>query len=416
MISICERRDVAQTKFVLRGMKTVKSYTSYERVLQALRHKEPDRVPFDLGASVLTGMNRHAYKALRDYLGLPEREIVICDPMQQLARIDEDVIARLQVDVRCVDPDPPGYNPHAVAEHRDGDYCRMTDEWGIGWRMPVVGGHYFDMEKRPLAEAETIEDLKAYELPAGDDPARFASMRQRADRFVHEDKKAYILGRHAAGIWELCLWSCGFEKFFCDMLAAPDFSHALMRKFTDNKLAYWEKALDTVGSNVLIISEADDLATQKSLLCSVELYREMVHPYHKELFHFIKERAKRNGAPETYIFYHTCGSMLPFADLLAEEGVDILNPVQVNAQGMDSKIVKKELGDRFSFWGGGVDTQHVLPFGTPQQVRDEVRRRIDDLAPGGGFVFNTVHNVQSDVPPENYMAMWDALQEYGVYR
>jgi len=158
------------------------------------------------------------------------------------------------------------------------------------------------------------------------------------------------------------------------------------------------------------------LATQNSQLCSVDLYREMVSPYHKELFGFMKERARKNGAKETYVFYHTCGAMLPFADLLSEEGVDILNPVQVSATDMDSKNLKKLLGDRFTFWGGGVDTQRVLPHGTPQEVKDEVRRRIDDFAPGGGFVFAAVHNVQGDVPPQNYMAMWEALREYGVYR
>jgi uroporphyrinogen decarboxylase len=392
--------------------------TSYERVLTALRHKEPDKVPFDLGACVLTGMNVAAYRALRRFLGLPEGKIDIQDMTQQLARIDDDVVNLLKVDVRGVDP-----NPIAVAPMRneprlspDGRYTVMTDELGISWRMPVDGGHYFDMVSHPLADAESIEDLEHYVLPAGDDPSRFTGMKARADFYVNQEKRAYILGRHNAGIWELALWTSGFEKFFCDMIAEKEFSHALMRKITDYKLAYWEKALDEVGSNVLVVSEADDLATQNSLLVSPELYREMVSPYHRELFGFIRDRARKNGADEIYIFYHTCGSMLPFADLLHEEGVNILNPVQVSAKDMDSARVKKELGSRFTFWGGGVDTQHVLPKGTPGQVKDEVRRRIDDLAPGGGFVFSTVHNVQSDVPPENYMAMWEALQEYGAYR
>ncbi len=392
--------------------------TSYERVLTALRHKEPDRIPFDLGACVLTGMNVSAYRALRKFLGLPEAAIDIQDMTQQLARIDDDVVNLLKVDVRGVDP-----NPIAVAPMRseprlspDGKYTLMTDELGIGWRMPVDGGHYFDMVSHPLEDAETVEDLSAYHMPAGDAPSRFTGMKARADFYVNQEKRAYILGRHNAGIWELALWTSGFEKFFCDMIAEKEFSHALMRKITDYKLAYWEKAMDEVGENVLIVSEADDLATQNSQLVSPQLYREMVSPYHKELFGFIRDRARKNGAPEIYIFYHTCGSMLPFADMLREEGVDILNPVQVSAKDMDSARLKRELGSRFTFWGGGVDTQHVLPKGTPREVKDEVRRRIDDLAPGGGFIFSTVHNVQSDVPPENYMAMWEALQEYGVYR
>ena len=392
--------------------------TSHERVLKALRHQEADRLPFDLGACVLTGMNVHCYRALRKYLGLPEVAIELCDTTQQLARIHDDVVDLLKVDVRGVDPMPLSEAPLRVDAHPDKSsrYTEMTDELGITWRMPLDGGHYFDMVRHPLADAESIEDLDAYAFPPGGDASRFVTMKQRADAYRYGEQRAYILGRHNAGIWELALWMSGFEKFFCDMMVEKEFSHRLMRKITDYKLEYWEKALDTVGDNVLVISEADDLATQNSLLCSVELYREMVHPYHKELFHFIKDRAKKNGAPETYLFYHTCGSMLPFADLLHEEGVDILNPVQVSAKDMDSKRLKKELGDRFTFWGGGVDTQYVLPRGTVQEVKDEVRRRIDDFAPGGGFVFSTVHNVQFDVPPENYMAMWEAMREYGVYR
>ena len=392
--------------------------TSYERVLTALRHKEPDRVPFDLGASVLTGMNIRAYKALRRYLGLPETDTQIQDEVQQLACVEDDVLDLLHVDVRGVAPNPIAAAPMRVPSHlaAGGKHYERRDELGVCWHMPADGGHYFDMVSHPLAQAETVEDLDRYVFPPGGDPSRFAGMKQRADFFRFERQQAYILGQHNAGIWELALWLNGFEKFFCDMLAEKEYAHALMRRITDYKLAYWEKALDTVGDNVLIVSEADDLATQHSQLCSVELYKEMVSPYHKELFGFIKERARKNGAEEVYLFYHTCGAMLPFADLLSEEGVDILNPVQVSAQGMDSRDVKKLLGDRFSFWGGGVDTQRVLPHGTPQEVKDEVRRRIDDLAPGGGFVFSTVHNVQSDVPPQNYMAMWEALREYGVYR
>ncbi|MCL1795591.1 MAG: hypothetical protein FWG37_01740 [Clostridia bacterium] len=392
--------------------------TSYDRVLTALRHQEPDRIPFDLGACVLTGMNIHAYRALRRYLGLPETETQLVDAMQQLARIEDDVISLLHVDVRGVDPNPIAAAPLRVPQYlrADGKYYEMRDELGICWHMPVEGGKYFDMVSHPLADAETVADLDRYEFPPGGDPSRFTGMKQRADFYRFEERRAYILGRHNAGIWELALWMRGFEKFFCDMLAEKEFSHALMRRITDYKLAYWEKALDAVGDNVLIISEADDLATQHSQLCSVELYKEMVSPYHKELFGFIKDRARKNGAPETYLFYHTCGAMLPFADLLSEEGVDILNPVQVSATDMASENLKKSIGDRFTFWGGGVDTQHILPRGTPGEVRDEVRRRIDDFATGGGFVFTTVHNVQGDVPPQNYMAMWEALREYGVYR
>ena len=386
-------------------------YTSFERVKAALEHREADRVPFDLGGSVLTGMNRHTYAKLRKYLGLADKDIEIVDPMQQLARIDQDMLDRLEVDVMCCDPSPPSKKGLAKDPVRDGDYYKMYDEWGIEWKMPAEGGHYFDMTGHPFKNVESAQALEEFPWPDPVDPARFATLKERADKYVFDWKKAYILGRQYAGIWETALWMNGFEKFFCDMIVNEEYAHALMNKITELKMRYWENALDAVGENVLVISEADDLATQNSLLCSVELYKKMVHPYHKKLFSFIKQKAKSR----VYIFYHTCGACVPFIPLLIEEGVDILNPVQVSAAGIDTKMLKREFGKDITFWGGGVDTQRVLPAGSPNEVREEVKRRIEDLAPGGGMVFATVHNVQSDVPPENFMAMWEAMREYGVY-
>jgi uroporphyrinogen decarboxylase len=329
-----------------------------------------------------------------------------------LARIDDDMVERLKIDVRCVDPDPPSEKGLSTDMEIDGNYYKMTDEWGIEWKMPVKNGHYFDMQKRPLENAETVEGIEKFPWPDPIDNARFATLKQRADRYVNEEKRAYILGRQYAGIWETALWMCGFEKFFCDMMLNKEFAHYLMNKITELKMQYWEKALESVGDTALVISEADDLATQNSLLCSEELYKEVGHPYHKKLFRFIKEKAKNR----VYIFYHTCGATKQFIPHLIDEGVDILNPVQVNAAGMDTKILKREFGKDITFWGGGVDTQHILPFGSPKEVKEEVKRRIEDLAPGGGFVFSAVHNVQGDVPAENFMAMWETLQEYGSYK
>ncbi len=386
--------------------------TSYERVKTALAHREPDRVPFDLGGSVLTGINRHALARLRRHLGLPESTAPLMHVTGQLALVEPDLQEALGVDVACVNPDPPLSPGLATPPTREGDYWATRDEWGITWKMPVEGGHYFDMTDQPLKAAETPEDLEKFPWPDPEDPGRFATLKARADAAVLGDKKAYILGRFVAGIWETALWMCGFDKFFADMLTNERFAHALMEKITELKMRYWQKALEAVGDNVLLVSEADDLATQQSLLCSVDLYRSMVHPYHKKLFSFIKATARS----PVHIFYHSCGAVRPLIPLLIEEGVDVLNPVQVSARDMDTRELKREFGRDMTFWGGGVDTQRVLPSGSPAEVRDEVRRRIEDLAPGGGFVFATVHNVQSDVSPENIMAMWSALREFGAYR
>ena len=386
------------------------NWTSRERVKAALEHREPDRVPFDLGGSVLTGMNKVAYWNLRHALDFPELPIELQDQVQQLARIDQDMLDWLRVDVRCVDPSPPQSAPLARPVVDEGHYYSFTNEWGIVWKMPVNDGFYFDMRGHPLADA-SVSDLAKYPWPDPEDPGRFETMKERADRYTGEEQRAYILGRHSAGIFEMALWTRGFEKFFMDLALDPPFAEALLDTITDLKIRYWGKALETVGTNVMIVSEADDIATQRGPMISPEMYRKFISPRHKRLFDFIRKTAQA----KVYLFYHSCGAVKDFIPTLIEEGVDILNPVQVTAAGMDTAELKRQFGRDITFWGGGIDTQGTLPHGTPDQVREEVKRRIDDLAPGGGFVFNTVHNVQADVPPQNYLAMWEALQEYGGY-
>lgn len=389
---------------------TSTNMTSYERIRTALHHQEPDRIPFDIGATAVTGINIHLYKKLRNALGLPELEPEVLDVTQQLGKVDEDVKAALNIDVSAVFPGAPSQNTNIKPIEKGDRYFTRSDEWGIQWKMPVENGHYFDMVGHPLTSVTTPEELDKYNWPNPTDDAIFETMKPQADKIVYEEKRAAVIGS-GPGIWELALWTNGFEKFFSEMAANKRYAHAVMRKLTDYKLAYWKKALDVLGENILVAYEADDLATQKSLLVSPRMYKELIHPYHKELYNFIHSYAKN----EVFVFYHSCGACKPLIPLLIEEGVNILNPVQVSATGMDTAELKKEFGKDITFWGGGVDTQHVLPFGTEAEVKDEVRRRIDDLAKDGGFVFAAIHNVQSDVPVQNLMAMWNALQEYGRY-
>lgn len=384
-------------------------WTSRARVEAALNHKEPDRVPFDLGGTILTGIHHIAYRNLRKHLGLPEVAIVIEDACQQLARVDEDLKERLKVDVWGINPSAP---PNATPQRRIEDgYSKLVDEWGIEWWMPIEGGFYHDMRKHPLINVDTIEGLKKYKFPDPEHPARFAGMAERADELMNKKQVAYVLGRNAAGIFEVALWLRGFENFFCDLIQNTAFAEALLDIICEIKMRYWSKALTTVGKNVMIVSEADDLSSQDRCLISPQMYRKFLKPRHSRLFAHIKKSAE---AP-VKIFYHCCGAVRPLIPDLIEAGIDILNPVQVSAEGMDTRELKREFGKYITFHGGGVDTQKILPRGTPQQVKDEVKRRIDELAPGGGFIFAAVHNIQADVPPQNIMAMWEALQEYGVY-
>lgn len=384
------------------------TWTSRKRVEASLNHREPDRIPFDLGGSILTGISAKAYRRLRDYLGLPEIEIEIEDICQGLGRVHDDVKQRLGVDVYGVNPGKTRTsNVKMVSE--DG-YDKFVDEWGIEWWRPQDGGLYFDMRKHPLAEVEDVSELAGRKWPDPLDPGRYEGMAEKADDLMNKKQVAYILGRNAPGIFEIAMWSRGHENFYCDLIANQPLAEYLLDTVMEIKMKYWEKALSLVGDNVMMISEADDIASQNAPLISPELYRKLIKPRHQKLFGFIKKKA-----PRAKIFYHSCGAIMDMIPDLIEEGVEILNPVQVSAAGMDTRELKRRFGKDVTFYGGGVDTQRVLPFGTPGEVRDEVKRRIDDLAPGGGFIFNTVHNIQADVPPENIMAMWETLREYGKY-
>jgi uroporphyrinogen decarboxylase len=194
-----------------------------------------------------------------------------------------------------------------------------------------------------------------------------------------------------------------------DLLADRKLAEALMDRLTEAHIRRFRRYADTIGKYVQVIHVEDDLGMEDRPLLSPALYREAVRPYHARLYSYIKSHC------DAYLMLHTDGAVRPLIPDFIEMGVDILNPVQVSAAGMDPQQLKREFGDDIVFWGGGCDTQAVLPFGTPEDVREEVKRRIDHLAPGGGFVFTQIHNVQPHVPPENVVAMFEAAREYGRY-
>lgn len=378
-----------------------------ERVLLALNHKEPDRVPYDLGGTVVTGIHHKAYTAWRQALGLPPREVKIIDMIQQLAQVDDDMMDRLGVDMRNISPRSSASFQITVGDM--GDYTYFYDEWKIGWRSPKDGGLYYDMFDHPLRGEITVEDVDKFPMPDPLDPARFVGLREAALHVRDVEQRAVVFGNISAGIFEMLTWLRGYSDAYADWGESSPAALRIMDRMLQIQLAFWEKALDLVGDVIDVAQIADDIAGQDGPLISPRSYRRLLKPLHKELCDFIHART---GAR---IFMHSCGAIRPFIPDFIEIGIDIINPVQVSAAGMDSAELKREFGRDIVFWGGGVDTQRVLGTGSPDDVRAEVRRRLDDLMPGGGFVFNTVHNIQGNVPVENLMAMWETVQEHGRY-
>jgi uroporphyrinogen decarboxylase len=381
-----------------------------ERVLAALNHREPDKIPFDIGGAPNTGIHIIAYSNLlkhwRDY-----REVELGDFIFQTALIDEDILQRLKVDLRGLDFSVFG-SPKIQSELKeDNKYFYFTGDWGIKWVMPKINGLYYDVRQRPLSgriEPEEIDTLNIPNLPSREEIDFF----KRKAKIYREKGFAVVLAGPDGGILEHAFGIRGHEDFMIDMVSEQGLAKKLLDKILIYKLQYWELMLKEMGNLVDIVSEGDDMATQESLLISPKLYRSMLKPLHRELFCCMRKNAEK----PIFINFHSCGAIKELIPDLIEIGINSLHPVQVSAAGIDTKKLKKEFGQDLTFWGGGVDTQHILSRGTTEEVRDEVRRRIDDLAPGGGFIFAAVHNIQADVPPENIMAMWEAFNEYSKYK
>ncbi len=382
--------------------------TGRERLLTALAHREPDRIPLDLGSTQVTGIHVIAYQKLRQALGLPTIKPQPYDSIQGLAIPDEDLIARLGVDVRGMNP----LNSHnwkvietEIQDEKSGElYWSYHDEWGITHRKPRPDGLYFSLWQAPLDKPElTSQDILNHAWPRMDDPRRIAGLREKAEAY-RAAGYAVVLKDPFAGIFEMAQRIVGMENLLMMMASDAALAGVLFDRLTELKLGFWDMALPRLGDVVDVISLADDYGTQVSQIISPRMFRQQIKPKWQAVFDRV-----RTLAPHARRFFHSCGNVRPLIPDFIEIGVEILNPVHIRATGMEPAALKRDFGDVLSFWGGAVDTQGVLPYGTPQEVRDDVKRNIEALAPGGGYVFNTVHNIQADVPVENIIAMYETL-------
>lgn len=382
--------------------------TPRERVLKALNHQVPDRVPIDLGG-FQTGIHKKAYEDLLDYLGL-EEEIVILDAVQQLAKPSEAVLQRFHVDIRYIcSKGVDGFDWSIKQNERNGRLWHdLTDEFGVVWSMPDDQKLYMDISHHPLATA-TIDDLKDYPFPKGGDPSRFAGLREEVSAL--RKGTPYAISTGIGGVvYEYCWYMRGLEQWFMDMLQNPAFCEALLDQTLKYWMDYYTGFMNAVGDLVDIVMIGDDLAGQYGPLFQPEFYRTIIKPRQKKLVQHIK------SLTHAKIWYHTCGGCKVYIPELIDNGVDILNPVQTSAVGMDPAELKEEFGKDLVFWGGGIDSQHILPFAAPAEIKAEVRKNIDLFKNRGGYVFNNVHNIQAGVPAENIVAMYEAAYEYGFYQ
>jgi len=401
--------------------------TSRERVLAAVARKSPDRVPVDLGGTESSGLTGMAWHRLAGHLGLARKPgPKVLEPLQQAVEIDDGLRERFRIDTVPLFPEPAAWQPGTLG---DGSACLMPALWkervapdgarellaadgSVAARMPR-GGFYFDPVALPLADCASAADverrravIEAFDLPGFcDEPLQATAARARR---LHSETDRAVVFNLCCHLLAAGTLLRGYEQFMVDLLTEEAMVEALLEILMDGYTKRIDRYAPALKGSVDVVLFNDDLGTQQGPIVSPELYRRFIKPRQARLFSYAK---KAFGAP---ILFHSCGAVSEFIRDLAEAGVDALNPVQVAAEGMDSKRLKREFGKVICFWGGGCDTQRVLARGTASQVREEVRRRIGDFAPGGGFVFTQVHNIQPDVPPENVAAMFEAVREFGV--
>jgi uroporphyrinogen decarboxylase len=402
--------------------------TPRQRVRAVLERKEPDRLPIDCGGTDVTGMHGMAYNAVKKYLNIGNGKTQLFHVYMQLASVEESVRRRLSADVVRLSFEPKQWKASTLP---DGSSCEVPEGWNPE-KLPdgsevLMGGDGQPMIKR-LPDAAWFSPVGAI-CPFIQEPKdipKYAPMLKMLDRSpwidqtiedlverakkIQEETEYAIAGVFGGHIYAQAQLIRGMDNFMCDLVANETLARALMDTIAESHMAEFEHYIAALDPYLDVIVVNDDLGMQQSGQMSIDMFRSIVKPYLGKLYGFMKSKMTR-----AKLFLHSCGSVYSFIPDLIEMGVDILNPVQVSAANMDSRKLSSEFGKDIIFWGGGCDTQAVLPRGSTDDVRSEVKRRIDDFASGCGFVFTQVHNIQPGVPPENIVAMYDAALEFGEY-
>jgi len=408
--------------------------TSRERVLSALNHVEPDRIPVDLGAHRSSGIAAIAYHRLRKHLGLPEKPVRVYDMVQQLAIVDDDVLDLFGVD--CIEmgrgflledsdwkpwvlPDgTPCEIPGYIQLELKDEHWLLLDAEGSDVGILKKGSLYFEQTRFPLMERgiendhfEDLEEMLGRQMwsaiahPGGHLSLDESGLKELAAgaKALRESTDRAIVGLFGGNMFEIPQMLYRMDNYLLATGLYPDKVAELSERLYQIHMKNLELWMSAVGPYIDVVLFGDDLGGQQGPLISPDAYREFYKPYHKMLW----GRAKELG--DVKVQLHCCGGIYELIDDLIEAGLDAFNPVQISCRGMDPSILKKEFGDRITFWGGGCDTQRILPMSTPDEVAAHVREMNSIFAPGGGFIFQQVHNILANVAPENIVAMMDAI-------
>lgn len=402
--------------------------TSRQRVRYALEHKEADMIPIDFGAMRSTGINAKAYANLVSYLGLNEEPFRLYDIFQQLAEPQDSILKLFEADVLQLHRLYTSFNirneRYKKGALKDGTPCLVPSEYNpvknekgdlelyedghIIAKMPA-DGFYFDVVHHPYADVTDTDGLKKIPLPVMDD-FEAGWLKEQAIKLREKGDYA-ILGAFGGNIFEAGQSDWGYEKYFMNLALEPELMHAYHEKICTVGLESLKKYLAAVGEYIDVIQFGDDLGTQNNTQISVPMYREMVKPYHKALYQYVKK-----NYPHVKVFLHCCGSIIDLIPDLIDAGVEVLNPVQLSAKGMDARTLKREFGKDLTFWGGGISTQTTLTFSDMEDIKKEVENSIEIFAPGGGFVFTQIHNIQVNVAPEKMVAVYETAKKLRNYK
>jgi uroporphyrinogen decarboxylase len=370
---------------------------SIQRVRKAIDHEEPDRMPIDLGSHFSTGISVFGYQRLREHLGLPIGKVEMVDCIQGLARVDEDVLERMHVDTMLLNP--PWPKPH-LWNPRDSFNFWVPEAFvpkrqdGGGWRVDTpsgsmimpAGGFFFD---------------GAWHDFYGDPDGTLALFAARAEK-IHKEYEKFTIYMGFSGYFNDL-------DFACDMLTDPDDCRAKNELELIKQIESFDKVNQAMGCYLGAVAMSCDLGIQSGLMVTPSSYEDICYPYLRKWCKHVHETS------DIKIFMHSCGSIYDIMDQIVDAGIDIINPVQISAAKMDPARLKREFGSKICFWGGGCDTQNVLWKQTPEEIAAHVSGLIDIFKPGGGFVFNQVHNIMGNVPPENIVSMYDTAYANSLY-